>query len=304
MSEKVERQFGLMQDATMIGGSNGNNGNNGNNGRLVANRIFVGNIPASLAERDLITLFHRFGKIRDVKIIPENSRNKSYGFVTFFSEADARRAIQASVQHDSITWGDRKLNVAPAVKRNNIHVSSSQNGFYSMPRIATNSFYGTPVQMPIFSGSGENHTSPVESVPIDANNGHYQTIICRMPHQYAMSPYQFQSPPTGHYYVSPAPNYQPYIQPVGVQNSATHYNSTSNYCGQDNFRTGVSNLNTCSNHPVVPLTPNSSSDNTDGQLEDGSDNSQVALLTREEAQSSAQTYFLHVFLTSSPALHQ
>ena len=83
-----------MQDATMIGGSNGNNGNNGNNGRLVANRIFVGNIPASLAERDLITLFHRFGKIRDVKIIPENSRNKSYGFVTFFSEADARRAIQ------------------------------------------------------------------------------------------------------------------------------------------------------------------------------------------------------------------
>ncbi len=39
-------------------------------------------------------LFHRFGKIRDVKIIPEHTRNKSYGFVTFFSEADARRAIQ------------------------------------------------------------------------------------------------------------------------------------------------------------------------------------------------------------------
>lgn len=65
-------------------------------GRLVANRIFVGNIPSNLVERDLIMLFHRFGKIRDVKIIPEHTRNKSYGFVTYFSESDARRAIQVS----------------------------------------------------------------------------------------------------------------------------------------------------------------------------------------------------------------
>jgi RNA recognition motif-containing protein len=63
-------------------------------GRLISNRVFVGNIPPNLVERDLIMLFHRFGKIRDVKIIPEHTRNKSYGFVTFFSEADARRAIQ------------------------------------------------------------------------------------------------------------------------------------------------------------------------------------------------------------------
>lgn len=63
-------------------------------GRFIANRVFVGNIPSNLVERDLIMLFHRFGKIRDVKIIPEHTRNKSYGFVTFYSEVDARRAIQ------------------------------------------------------------------------------------------------------------------------------------------------------------------------------------------------------------------
>lgn len=71
-------------------------------GRLISNRVFVGNIPPNLVERDLIMLFNRFGKIRDVKIIPEHARNKSYGFVTFFSEADARRAIQVIAM--SLSW--------------------------------------------------------------------------------------------------------------------------------------------------------------------------------------------------------
>merc|ERR550534_1923099 len=94
------------------------------------------------------------------------------------------------------------------------------------------------------------------------------------------SPYQFQSSPTGHYYLSAAPNYQQYIAPVGVQNSA-HFNSATSTVYQqqqqpDSFRTGA-NLNTCPNHQMVavPLTPNSSTDNHDGQLEDGSDNSQA-----------------------------
>lgn len=63
-------------------------------GRVIPSRVFVGNIPANLVERDLGMLFARFGKIRDVKIIPDQARSKSYGFVTFFSESDARRAIQ------------------------------------------------------------------------------------------------------------------------------------------------------------------------------------------------------------------
>lgn len=88
----MECQTGISQETNLTGGG-GPNGVSGN-GRVIANRIFVGNIPTNLAERDLIMLFQRFGKIRDVKIIPENTRNKSYGFVTFFSESDARRAIQ------------------------------------------------------------------------------------------------------------------------------------------------------------------------------------------------------------------
>lgn len=95
----MECQTGLTQEANLAagGGGGGPNGLNGT-GRIIANRIFVGNIPTNLAERDLIMLFQRFGKIRDVKIIPENTRNKSYGFVTFFSDADARRAIQVYPQ--------------------------------------------------------------------------------------------------------------------------------------------------------------------------------------------------------------
>ena len=85
------------QSEVNLSGGGGGGGVNANaNGRIIANRIFVGNIPTNLGERDLIILFQRFGKIRDVKIIPENTRNKSYGFVTFFSESDARRAIQVS----------------------------------------------------------------------------------------------------------------------------------------------------------------------------------------------------------------
>ena len=92
-------QFGLKEEemeAVQISSSHENLNTSANStlGRVIANRVFVGNLPPNLVERDLMNLFNRFGKIRDVKIIPENTRNKSYGFVTFFSELDARRAIQ------------------------------------------------------------------------------------------------------------------------------------------------------------------------------------------------------------------
>lgn len=38
------------------------------------------------------------------------------------------------------------------------------------------------------TGPADGHQSAtvVDSVPIDGNAGHYQTIICRVPHQYSM----------------------------------------------------------------------------------------------------------------------
>lgn len=101
-SEKVAAHSGV----TRHHDSNSATTSTSNPGRVIANRVFVGNIPSNLVERDLLMLFNRFGKIRDVKIIPEHTRNKSYGFVTFFSEADARRAIQVAnhvlLAHDVI----------------------------------------------------------------------------------------------------------------------------------------------------------------------------------------------------------
>ncbi|XP_046635062.1 uncharacterized protein LOC124314082 [Daphnia pulicaria] len=212
-------------------------------GRLISNRVFVGNIPPNLVERDLIMLFNRFGKIRDVKIIPEHARNKSYGFVTFFSEADARRAIQASVQNDSVMWGDRKLNVAPAVKRANSNnhnpLPANSNSYYQTPnRLAHNPFYATSVPVPNVNTmyttntgvvSPTDQSQSVDHMQVDAsNNAMYQTaVICRLPHQYAMAQcHQYSSSSSGHYFVSPG--FQPYVQPgspIPAGHQASHYAS-------------------------------------------------------------------------------
>ena len=47
---------------------------------------------------------------------------------------------------------------------------------------------------------------------------------------------------------------------------------------------------------AVPLTPNSSSDNPDGQLEDGSDNSQVE-------DKVASMFLVYIVYSSAPTLH-
>ncbi|KAK4003018.1 hypothetical protein OUZ56_004806 [Daphnia magna] len=237
MSEKVASHSGVTRQTDVSSSSPPSNAP----GRLISNRVFVGNIPPNLVERDLIMLFHRFGKIRDVKIIPEHTRNKSYGFVTFFSEADARRAIQASVQNDSVMWGDRKLNVAPAIKRvnsnNHSSPSSSSNGFYQPSRLANSPYYANSVPVPaantMYTNTGV--VSPADVQPqldhgqVDSsNNAMYQSaMICRLPHQYAMTQcHQYSSSSTGHYFVSPG--FQPYVQtgsPIPAGHQAAHYAS-------------------------------------------------------------------------------
>ena len=84
-------------------------------GTLVPNRIFVGGISASTTESELMQLFSTYGAVKAVKIIMDRAGvSKGYGFITFENEEVARRLQRDT---DSILFKERKLNIAPAVKK-------------------------------------------------------------------------------------------------------------------------------------------------------------------------------------------
>ncbi|CAL4066611.1 unnamed protein product, partial [Meganyctiphanes norvegica] len=84
-------------------------------GTLVPNRVFVGGISGSTTEQDLLELFSQYGQVKATKIISDRAGvSKGYGFVTFETEDEARRLTQEA---DNIMLKDRKLNIAPAIKK-------------------------------------------------------------------------------------------------------------------------------------------------------------------------------------------
>lgn len=84
-------------------------------GTMVPKRIFVGGISANTTESELHELFSHYGVVTNAKIILDRAGvSKGYGFVTFDTEEDAQRA-QAS--GNNIMLRDRRLNIAPAIKK-------------------------------------------------------------------------------------------------------------------------------------------------------------------------------------------
>ena len=60
-------------------------------------------------------MFSAFGNVKQTKIIQDRAGvSKGYGFVTFETEEEARRL---QVQADNIVLKERKLNIAPAIKK-------------------------------------------------------------------------------------------------------------------------------------------------------------------------------------------
>merc|ERR1719192_2073332 len=85
-------------------------------GTLVPNRVFVGGISSTTTESELHQLFSAFGNVKQTKIIADRAGvSKGYGFVTFETEEEARRLQQAEA--DNIMLKERKLNIAPAIKK-------------------------------------------------------------------------------------------------------------------------------------------------------------------------------------------
>lgn len=84
-------------------------------GTMVPKRIFVGGISANTTESELHELFSRYGVVTNAKIILDRAGvSKGYGFVTFETDEDAQRA-QAS--GNNIMLRDRRLNIAPAIRK-------------------------------------------------------------------------------------------------------------------------------------------------------------------------------------------
>lgn len=59
--------------------------------------IYVGQLPYSVTEEDLKSMFTEFGELESVKIISDRmtGRSKGFGFVEMPSNSDADKAIKA-----------------------------------------------------------------------------------------------------------------------------------------------------------------------------------------------------------------
>ncbi|KAJ8261475.1 hypothetical protein COCON_G00171980 [Conger conger] len=70
-------------------------------------RIYVGNLPADVQERDLEDLFFKYGKIRDIEL--KNNRGTiPFAFVRFEDPRDAEDAVYG---RNGYGFGDCKLRV-------------------------------------------------------------------------------------------------------------------------------------------------------------------------------------------------
>ncbi|KAL7305138.1 hypothetical protein TKK_0002537 [Trichogramma kaykai] len=107
-------------------------------GTLVPNRIFVGGISPSTSEAELAQLFSAYGTVKATKIIADRGgASKGYGFVTFETEEEAKRLQQES---ECIILRERKLNIAPAIKKQSFN-RSFDGGSGSPPVVPTSTYY-------------------------------------------------------------------------------------------------------------------------------------------------------------------
>lgn len=61
------------------------------------NKLYVGNLPWSVTSESLHSLFAPFGEITEAIVIRDrmSGRSKGFGFVTFATEEDAQKAVDA-----------------------------------------------------------------------------------------------------------------------------------------------------------------------------------------------------------------
>ncbi|NXY81306.1 BOLL protein, partial [Alcedo cyanopectus] len=92
-------------------------------GTVTPNRVFVGGIDLKTNENDLRTFFAQYGTVKEVKIVNDRSGvSKGYGFITFETQEDAQRILQETKK---LSYKDKKLNIGPAIRKQQIRSSRS-----------------------------------------------------------------------------------------------------------------------------------------------------------------------------------
>lgn len=79
-------------------------------------KLYVGNLPYSIANQDLAQLFESFGKVASAQVIMDkiSGRSKGFGFVEMENDEEAQKAIQ---DLNGYEMDGRKLSVSIARPR-------------------------------------------------------------------------------------------------------------------------------------------------------------------------------------------
>ncbi len=81
-------------------------------------RLYIGNLPYSATEQDLLDKFAAYGTVKSVKLITEHDtgRSKGFGFIEMMSEAEALAAID-SLNGTNYDGRSMKVNEARTLQR-------------------------------------------------------------------------------------------------------------------------------------------------------------------------------------------
>jgi RNA recognition motif-containing protein len=63
----------------------------------MGNKVYVGNLPFTIGQAELKALFDEFGEVAEAVVIADkySGRSKGFGFVTFASDEEAKKAVDA-----------------------------------------------------------------------------------------------------------------------------------------------------------------------------------------------------------------
>ena len=73
-------------------------------------KLYVGNLPKSMTQRELATLFDQAGEVIVTDLITDrnNGESKGFAFVTMSSRSDAERAIH---MFNAFSWNEHQIKV-------------------------------------------------------------------------------------------------------------------------------------------------------------------------------------------------
>ncbi|TFK13474.1 veficolin-1-like [Platysternon megacephalum] len=111
-------------------------------------------------ENDLRKFFAQYGCVKEVKIVNDRAGvSKGYGFITFETQEDAQKILQEA---EKLNYKDKKLNIGPAIRKQQVGISRSS----IMPAAGT-MYLTTSTGYPYtyHNGVAYFHTPEVASVP-------------------------------------------------------------------------------------------------------------------------------------------